>query len=192
MATTTKRVVFMQGKRVYIRPLLKCDILFLLEWFNDHDETLCFLGGPLPKTEAEEEKWVANLGSGGASPSNIVFMIALCKGDVPIGTMGIHGINWIDRTARTGAAIGNKKYRSGGYGSEAKELVLRFAFESLGLNRIGSLVLSSNLRSIAYNKKCGYKIEGTLRQAKFSGGKFVDEVIMSILREDWDKRNKRE
>lgn len=191
MATTAKRVVFMQGKRVYIRPFLESDIPLLMRWYNDHDDTLSFLGNPLPKTEAEEKAWVARLAEGHSTPSDIVFMIVLCKGNIPIGGMGLHGINWIDRKAVSGASIGDKKYRNNGYASEAKELVLRFAFESLGLNRVGSLVLSTNLRSIAYNKKCGYKVEGVLRQAKFSKGVFVDEVFMSILREDWDKQKKK-
>lgn len=191
MATTSKQVVFMKAKRVYIRPYLETDIPLLVKWYNDHDNTLSFLGNPLPKTEGEERAWLASLAGDHSAPSNIVFMIVLCKGNIPIGGMGLHGINWIDRKAFTGAAIGEKKYRDKGYASEAKQLVLRFAFESLGLNRIASFVIATNLRSIAYNKKCGYQVEGILREAKFSKGIFVDEVYMSILRKDWDKRKKK-
>ncbi len=184
-------VAFLVGKRVYLRPFLEADLPYLVRWFNDHDGTLSFMGSIFPNTEDGEREWIKRQKQAGTTPSDLVFMIVLRRGDRPIGTMGLHRINWVDRSGTTGAAIGEDKYRSKGYGSEAKELLLRYAFLSLGINRVQSLALASNLRSITYNKKCGYVLEGVLRGAKFTKGGFVDEVIMSILRSDWDKRQKR-
>ncbi len=61
--------------------------------------------------------------------------------------MGIHRINWKDRTATTGAVIGEKAYWDKGYGSEAKMLVLDYAFNMLNLRKICSQVLAFNKRS---------------------------------------------
>ena len=183
-------ITFLSGRRVYIRPFLEKDLPYLLRWFNDHDGLLQFLGSPLPNTEAREREWIANQVKDKQAPEGVVFMIVLKKGNIPIGTMGLHGINWIDRKALTGASIGEDVYRGKGYGSEAKELLLRYAFESLGLNCISSTVIASNARSIRYNEKCGYVHEGIMREAKFVKGMFVDVVRMSILRKDWDARQK--
>jgi RimJ/RimL family protein N-acetyltransferase len=99
--------------------------------------------------------------------------------------MSIFRINWIDRTATTGAMIGNKKYWNNGYGTEAKMLLLKYAFETLGLRKIHSLAFAYNERSVNYSLKCGYKIIGRQKDEKFKFGKYHDVIMLEVFQDQW-------
>jgi RimJ/RimL family protein N-acetyltransferase len=137
-------------------------------------------------TEAGEEKWIENIGN---DKHNFPLMIVL-KGktlalDRPIGTIGIHRLDYENRIAVTGAAIGEKDCWGKGYGTEAKMLLLDFAFNTLNLRKIYSHVLVNNPRSKRYSEKCGYVIEAKLPQHHFRDGTYVDEWILAVYAETW-------
>ena len=72
-----------------------------------------------------------------------------------------------------------------GYGSEAVQLAQKFIFEELNLNRLELQVYSHNSRAIKSYEKVGFKKEGVLRQALFMNNTFSDEIIMSMLRDEY-------
>ena len=74
-----------------------------------------------------------------------------------------------------------------GYGSEAIKLLLEFAFNQLNLNRIEIRVFSFNEQGIRCYKKCGFIEEGCLRQAVYIDGEYHDIIILSVLREEFDR-----
>jgi len=100
--------------------------------------------------------------------------------------MGIHGIDWIHRYGTTGSLIGEKEYWGKGLGTDAKMHLLDHAFNTMNLHRICSNVFEWNERSLRYNLKCGYKIEGSRRQHLFRNGKYWDLIELGLLREDWE------
>ena len=179
--TNTPEIVFARGKRIILRPLLKRDIPQLLQWINDTEITQ-YLMAHLPITEAQEEKWFESLST--RSDTDVVFAITTLDGKL-IGNMGIRAINWKDRTASTGALIGDKDYWGKGYGTEAKMLILNYAFNTLNLRKITSSVLAFNKRSHAYLKKCGYAEEGTRKRQFFVRGRYVDEILLAVFKKDW-------
>jgi RimJ/RimL family protein N-acetyltransferase len=178
----TNNVVFLRGKRVYLRPPTKDDIPLLLRWMND-DDVRQYVASFLPIVEADEVEWLERLHRD--KETHIVFVIVDAKHGKPIGTMGIHGISWKDRRATTGAIIGEKKYRGRGYGSEAKMLLLNYAFNSLNLRKICSHTFGFNERSMAYSKKCGYHVEGVLKDHHFKNGAYCDDINLAVFKEDW-------
>lgn len=175
-----KRVIFLAGRRVELRPLSKSDIPHLMRWIND-PEIRNFIANNFPKMEASEEAWLDHLSK---SDTDIILAIVTKKGKF-IGTMGIHGIKWVDRTATTGALIGEKEYWGKGYGSEAKLLLLNYAFNTLGLRKICSSVIAFNKRSYNYSAKVGYKEEGRLKKQNFRNGKYWDLIQLAIFRKDF-------
>ncbi|MDU7477465.1 MAG: GNAT family protein, partial [Paenibacillus macerans] len=72
-----------------------------------------------------------------------------------------------------------------GYGREAIELMKRFVFERLNLNRLELEVLDFNERAYRCYLGCGFKEEGRLRQKEFKNGKYSDLIIMSVLVEEF-------
>ncbi len=176
-------IIFLKGERVVLRPLEKEDIPILKRWIND-PEVRKYLSAFTPQNNESEEKWVSSLSD---SNTTIVFMIMV--NDKPIGTMGIHHINWKDRHCTTGAMIGEKDYWGKGYGTEAKELLLEYIFNELNLNKVCSDVLEFNKRSRAYLKKSGYVFEGRRRKHIFKDGKYYDLILLAIFRNSWRKKN---
>ena len=58
--------------------------------------------------------------------------------------------------------------------------------KSINLNPAAT-ILEDNIASQRMNEKCGYKKEGLLRQAVYKNGKFHNLVVMSVLKEEFDK-----
>lgn len=180
MKDNTKQIVFLKSRRVVLRPIERSDLPTMLRWIND-PYTNQYLASYLPMRIEDEEKWYKKTLS---NSTNIVF--AIIVDDKCIGNMGIHDINWKDRTATTGALIGEAEYRNNGYGSEAKMLLLNYAFNTLNLYKIKSTVLAFNERSSAYSKKCGYKVEGKLVREIFMNGSYIDLIQLAVFKEWWE------
>jgi RimJ/RimL family protein N-acetyltransferase len=173
-------VVFRRGPRVTLRPLNKeTDLPLMTKWINDPEVTP-YLMVWRPMTDADEERYFDSLVG---NEHDIVVGIEV-RGKL-IGSIGLHRINWVDRTATTGTLIGEKKYRGKGYGTEAKMLLLDYAFNRLGLVKINSSVLAFNKRSLAYALKCGYQKEGVRRSEVFRFGKRWDKIMLGVTRRDW-------
>lgn len=184
MARTKKDqdVVFLRGRRVYLRPPTEKDIPLFLRWMND-PEVNRYVSMFLPLAEADEREWLENMRR--SNGEKIILVIVHKRSGRPIGTIGIHRINWKDRRATTGTAIGEKEFQNRGYGSEAKMLFLNYAFNALNLRKICSTVFGFNKRSVRYSEKCGYHVEGTLKSHVFKNGEYQDEIHMAVFREDW-------
>jgi RimJ/RimL family protein N-acetyltransferase len=104
------------------------------------------------------------------------------------GNTRLFHLKWIDRNAEFGIMIGDKGLWDQGYGTEVLELMLEHAFEALNLHRIFLRVFASNLRARRSYEKAGFTVEGTLRQAIFRRGRYIDVLIMSILQPEWKER----
>ena len=173
-------IVFLRGKKTVLRPLMESDIPLLQKWINDPDVRQ-FLKRIFPAMEADEREWLERTHKN--PDKDVVLMIVV--DDQPIGTMGLHGINWKDRVATTGAMIGEKSYWGKGYGTDAKMALLNYAFNTLGLRKIMSRVYAFNHRSLAYSLHCGYKIEGRLKNQRFAHGRYWDEIILGLFKNQW-------
>jgi len=175
-------VVFLDGRHLYLRPPTKDDLPYLTRWINDQRVTR-FLKTSVPMSEAAEAAWLEGLDGG--KDRNIILVIVDKATGKPIGTMGLHRIDWKDRRATTGTMIGDRRYWEKGYGSEAKMLLLNYAFNTLNLHKICSGAIAFNARSIGYSKKCGYKEEGRLKQHVFKNGRYWDKVLLAVFKKDW-------
>ncbi|RJQ13771.1 N-acetyltransferase [Candidatus Parcubacteria bacterium] len=178
------KVVFLKGKKVILRPLSKADIPTLLRWIND-PEVNQYVATYWPVMEQREEKWLESLAKED-NDSHVVFGIETHEG-VFIGTMGFNFIQWKDRVAVTGALIGEKEYWGKGYGTDAKMILLEYAFNTLNMHKVCSAAIAFNERSIRYSLRCGYKIEGRLRKHHFRKGRYFDQVMLAIFKQDWLK-----
>ena len=172
-----------QGKRIYLRALELEDYKTSINWRKD-DDIWGMVGGPKYNVSSEvEKKWVENTIF---SKDKIVLAICLCEGDKYIGNIILSDIDWINRSASTSTMIGDKAEWEKGYATEAKMIFLNFVFEERGLNRINSSILDTNRASLKVQEKCGYKLEGTKRQAVYKGGQYIDLHILGLLREEFE------
>lgn len=187
MKKKTTPVVFLEGRRLYLRPIESSDTPNLCRYVND-PQVRCYISNNFPVSLLSEQKYVEKKMEG--NNSEVVLAICLKKGDRFIGIMGLHRIDYINRTATTGAMIGEKSEWNKGYGQEAKALLLEYAFDTLNLRKISSAAIAGNKRSIQHNIKCGYHIEGVMKKEIFKNGRYHDKVVLGIFRHTWQKHKK--
>ncbi len=172
-------------------PTARCDLtvpgrehILLALRLQNEPEGRKYLGRYMPIGEKQEEEWFAKANS---APNDAVFMITLKdEPHTAIGMMGLHQIDWKNRRAITGAVI-LREHCNKGIGSSAKMLLLKWAFDDLGLNKIESRTIAFNGRSVAYSLRCGYREIGRLRQHHFRCGKWNDEIILEVYGREWRK-----
>ena len=105
-----------------------------------------------------------------------------------IGTIGFMWVSCEHRSAEVGYSLARDCWNQG-YATEALAAVLRFGFDTLGLNRIEAQHELTNPASGRVMEKCGMTCEGTLRQRVFNKGRFSDVKLYAILRDDPRPRN---
>ena len=180
------QVVFLRGCKTILRPPnLEKDQELFYKWIND-PEVRRFLKVIRPMSLKAEGEWIDATNS---TSTCISFTIETLDGQ-PIGTMSLDRINWKDRRAVTGTFIGEAEFRDKGYGTDAKMALLKYAFEELNLHKVCSGALGFNDRSVAYSKKCGYKVEGREKQQIFRDGKYYDHILLGVFRKDWERAYK--
>ena len=176
------------GKRIRLRAVEREDLPLFVEWLNDPEviEGLIFFQ---PLSLEEEKRWFENLADRPASERPLVIEIQEGETWRMVGNCGFHNISQINRSSEVGIFIGDKSLWNSGYGTETMHLLLKYGFESLNLNRISLVVYDDNPGAIRAYEKAGFVLEGRLRQAKYKHGRYGDELIMSVLRSEWDARN---
>ncbi len=104
--------------------------------------------------------------------------------------IGVAGFTWIAQ-AHCAAAIGywlDQDAEGYGHMTAAVSALLRHGFRELGLNRIEIRAGVRNRRSRAIPRRLGFRHEGTLRQAEWVDGRFVDHAVYGLLASEWAER----
>jgi len=175
------KFVFLKGEKVNLRPLRKStDFESFWRWNND-PEVRRYYGIYLPATERKVKELFDFLTH---KSGQIAFGIETLEGNL-IGLMTLLKINEKDQTAISDALIGEKEYWNKGYGTDAKMILLDYAFNTLNLRKIDSSIASHNKRSLQYNLHCGYKIEAVRKQQIFLRGRYIDEIWLAVFKPDW-------
>lgn len=176
-------VKFLESKNIYLRPFNDNDLDLLHFGKNNAEvrETL-FLFYPMTKEEIKNqiEEWIK-------SKDTTFFTVCEQETNEPIGETGLFRIDHISRAAVFYIAIHDPKYWSKGYGSQTTQLMLKYSFDILNLNRVQLHVSVENEKGVKAYEKVGFKIEGTLRQAMYHNNKYVDFYVMGLLREEYYK-----
>lgn len=150
----------LRGENVYLRELHDDDLPLLTKWWNDPQVSAPQTLVVQPQPEASVvERYRTWSANKGASAN-------------PGG----------DACRRRRA-----EHWSRGLGTDALRVMVRYGFEELGLNRIGLGVWAYNDRAIAAYRKVGFVEEGRRRQMAFHAGQFHDEVLMGLLRSEWER-----
>jgi len=96
-------------------------------------------------------------------------------------------LDWRNHCAEFGIVIGDKTFWNNGYGTDTVRTVVGLGFGELNLDRIFLRVFDTNPRAIRCYEKAGFVQEGRLRRDNFHNGKYRDTLMMSILRDEWEK-----
>jgi RimJ/RimL family protein N-acetyltransferase len=173
----------LSGKLCRLRPLTKSDAAVTLAWRQDAETRELVMGYRLPVTEASEAAWYEQV-INDRSGKRASFAIEAQSGKL-VGIVHLMEIDAFSQSAKFGIVIGDKSERRKGFGAEATMLLLRYAFGTLNLHRIELQVLASNTAAVRLYEALGFITEGRSREAHFLHGRFVDVLVMGLLRHEF-------
>jgi len=176
---TTAR--FLVGQRIYLRPLEQGDLDLIQKWAND-PEIRWLTGEVMPMSEAAAAKFLEKVRT---DHDRVWFVIALQANDRVIGEAGLLRMFNPWRTTDLSIVIGEKDAWGQGYGTEAIQLMLDYAFGYLNFHRVSVGVVGFNERAIRFYEKVGFKREGIQREGYYHDHQYHDFVMMSILEDEY-------
>ena len=147
------------------------------------DEVAQFISVP-PSDLAGFEVFIAKMNLRRLSGEAVSFAVVPAGQDAAVGLFQVRQIEPGFGSAEWGFAIGSAYWGSGIF-LEGARLVADFAFEVLGAHRLEARSAIRNGRGNAALRKLGAVQEGILRRSFLRNGEYLDEMLWSILDEDW-------
>ncbi|HJP66800.1 MAG TPA: GNAT family protein, partial [Actinomycetota bacterium] len=129
-----------------------------------------------PQSVAGTREWWEHTRS---SEGQQVFAIETLAGELA-GACDVRDVSASSRHGVLGIWIA-RRFWDRGYGTDAVRTLCRFGFREMNLQRMELHVHETNPRGRAAYEKVGFKEEGRLRRAHFTGGRYVDVIVMGLL-----------
>lgn len=173
-----------EEKRVYLRALEPEDYKTSISWRND-DEINSMLGGMKRfVSEAYEAKWVDDAIF---HSRDVRLAVCLKENDLYIGNVYMTDIDERNQSCVSHVLIGDKRYWGRGIATEAYRLALEYMFNERNIHRVMAIVLENNIASLKMHQKVGYQIEGLMRDSVYKDGKWQNQYILGLLRDEYKR-----
>lgn len=174
----------LSGEKVMLRELRLSDAPSLLSMLST-EEVARFISPP-PSTVEGFERFIAWTHRERAAGSYACFAVMPHGMDTAIGIFQIRQLEPGFSTAEWGFAIGSPFWGTGVFVDGAK-LVVSFAFETLHAHRLEARAAVQNGRGNGALRKMGATQEGILRRSFLRNGDYLDQILWTILDEDWNR-----
>jgi ribosomal-protein-alanine N-acetyltransferase len=172
----------LNGATVTLRELRASDAASLFALLTT-EEVSRFISPP-PSTVDGFEKFIAWTLRQRSVGVYACFAVTLDATDTAIGIFQLRQLEPGFGTAEWGFAIGSAYWGSGVF-QEGAELLVRFAFETVGVHRLEARAAILNGRGNGALRKMGAVQEGLLRKSFLKNGEYLDQALWTILQEDW-------
>jgi RimJ/RimL family protein N-acetyltransferase len=166
------------GERVRLVPLDASHAPELFKGVND-PEVSRLTGTHRVFTYEEVERYAA---SRPEQTDRVDLAVVRVEDEKVLGEIVLNNLNADNHSMGFRIALSSEQGK--GYGTEAIRLLLRHAFDVIGLHRVDLEVYDFNPRAIASYRKCGFVEEGRLRDALLWEGQWQDALLMSVLSTD--------
>ncbi|NHJ85925.1 MAG: GNAT family N-acetyltransferase [Asgard group archaeon] len=180
-----------EGKKTRLRALEITDLEEIMKFWNIIDLRR-ELGPITPNSKKEREDWIKQSWEDKNAGRGYTFAIEDKETKAFLGHASLKGVRPINRSATATIAIYNKENRGKGYGSDALKVLLHFGFDYLNLHRIALNVFETNKPAIHVYEKIGFTKVGIHRETDFVEGKYVNDVVMDMLEDEWRSKYKNE
>lgn len=178
--------IILEDDFVLLRPLQESDVENLLEIAINEPETWHY---SLVSAHGKENltNYIQHAVKSRANNTEYPFIVFDKKSGKYAGSTRFYDIQLTFKTLQLGYTWYGKDFRGTGLNKHCKFLLLQFAFETLGMERVEFRADNNNQRSIAAMKSIGCKVEGVLRNhmPTFNSDVRRDSIILSILRTEW-------
>ncbi|WP_339322102.1 GNAT family protein [Paenibacillus sp. FSL W8-0194] len=112
------------------------------------------------------------------------YWLGIWCGDQLVGSIGYLYLDHENKKTEIGYWLG-KEYEGKGFITKAAKILINYAFEELGLNKIEIGAASDNIKSRAIPEKLGFKLEGELRDYEYINGRYIDRTIYGLKANEW-------
>jgi ribosomal-protein-alanine N-acetyltransferase len=170
------------GATVTLRELRASDAPSLFALLTA-EEVSRFISPP-PSTVDGFEKFIAWTLRQRSVGAYACFAVTIDSTDTAIGIFQLRQLEPGFGTAEWGFAIGSAYWGSGVF-QEGAELLVKFAFETVGVHRLEARAAVRNGRGNGALRKIGAVQEGLLRKSFLKNGEYHDQALWTILQEDW-------
>jgi ribosomal-protein-alanine N-acetyltransferase len=175
----------LSGTTVTLRELRASDAVSLLAMLTT-EEVSRFISPP-PTTVEGFEKFIAWTQRQRRAGTYVCFAVTVDSTDTAIGIFQLRELEPGFGTAEWGFAIGSAYWGTGVF-LEGAELMVNFAFDSVGVHRLEARAAVRNGRGNGALRKIGAIQEGLLRKSFYKNGEYLDQALWTILDEDWKAR----
>ena len=139
---------------------------------------------PPPTTVEGFERFIGWTQRQRAAGSYACFAVTIQGFDTAIGIFQVRELGPGFATAEWGFALGSPFWGTGVF-QEAADIVLEFAFETIGVHRLEARACVLNGRGNGALRKVGAVQEGVLRKSFLRNGEYLDQVLYGIVEDDW-------
>jgi N-acetyltransferase len=176
----------LEDERVLLRPLQQEDFIHLLPFALNEPDTWKY---SLVTAAGEKglQNYITIALEAKASGKEYPFIVYDKSTNEYAGSTRFYDINLSFQTLQLGYTWYGKKFQGTGLNKHCKFLLLSFAFEKMGMERVEFRADNTNERSIAAMKSIGCKVDGILRSnmPTQQNGIRRDSIVLSILKDEW-------
>lgn len=175
----------LESAHIRLTALEKEDLETIALWYEDTAFGRHFdAAAAYPRSLDQWAKWLEEQQK---DRDNYIFAIRHIGEKRLLGYAQLDGILWTHQNCWLGLGLGDRQDWGKGYGRQAMELILKFAFDELNLHRIQLTVFSYNKRAISLYEGLGFTREGTYREFLQRDGQRYDMILFGLLRDEWEK-----
>jgi RimJ/RimL family protein N-acetyltransferase len=176
----------LEDDRVLLKPLAKTDLEILLPYAINEPDTWKYSGVSVKGVDGMTN-YINSALDARVTGIEYPFIVYDKKDGNYAGSTRFYDIQPANQTLQLGYTWYGEKYRGTGLNKHCKFLLLQFAFETLGAERVEFRADARNEKSITAMKSIGCTVEGILRNnMTLQGGGRRSSIVLSILKTEWE------
>jgi len=178
--------IILENERVLLRPLVLTDGSLLTHYVNEEPKLWNYSLVAI-NNASDLENYIQTAIEARANKTSYAFIVYDKLLNEYVGCTRLYDIQLAFQTTQIGYTWYSKKCWGTKLNENCKYLLLEFAFDQMGFERVEFRADNNNKRSIAAMQKIGCTIEGVLRNhLPMPNGKRRDSIVLSILKEEWN------
>jgi RimJ/RimL family protein N-acetyltransferase len=146
------RRMLIKGEHIGLAEMLESDQSFFRKWLAENEELRQQVDNPSVPSEDDQAAWFKR----SQEADRRMFSVLRLEDNRLIGHCGFVDVDHEEKTAQLRITLGDTSSHGKGYGTEATQLLLRYAFDEMGLQSVWLRVLSDNTRAIRVYEKNGF------------------------------------
>lgn len=160
------------------------DIELIRREHND-ESVLLMLRDPRMVSETQQIQWLESISK---NKNNTVYCIFHETPENVIGVWKLQDLDDTNRCVEYGMDI-FEQYRGKGFGHKSFSMAFKYLFESMNIHTIYAKIGEYNERSLIAAQKAGLKVTGKIRESLFRKGRYWDNVVLSLTRDEYNLMN---